>query len=224
MKICKVILFCFCVIPFLTGCMMTVSLWDQGTVHRISERKLSTSGNSVHFQAKETIRYPFPPFYWTSESKHDRIFTARSGMISEWLIEPDPQAPRFNGKSGLPMYRLPDKSVLLRSGDQVPDSSFHLRQTRLKVHPDDIPLLQKPFLFRGYSVDGKLITTLQIPVSFRSGKLKCCLPEDSGIVACEESFRECHGLPQAWRVFWTPLTVVCDILLSPVYFAIQCCK
>ena len=213
---------CFSIIPLLPGCL-TCSLWDQGIVHRIPERKITVSGNEVRLQAKETIRYPFLPFHWNSEQNHDRRFTAKSGTLSEWSIETDPKAPRFSRKFGLPIYRLPDKkSTLLRPGDQIPDSTFMVRQNHLKIHPDDIPLLRKPFLFRGYTIDGKLITALQIPVSFQSGKLKCCLPEGSEIVTQDEFFWEpLRGLPLAWNCLWTPLTVVCDIVIFPVYLIIQ---
>ena len=217
-KIFTAILACISIIPFLSGCL-TCSLWDQGIVHRIQKRKITVSGNEVRFQAKETIRYPFTPFHWTSEQNHDRRFTAGSGAMSEWSIETDLKAPRFSRKFSLPIYRLPDKSVLLRPGDQVPDNTFWVRQTQLKIHPDDMRLLGKPFLFRGYTVDGKWITALQIPVSFQSGKLKCCLPEGSEIVTQDNYFCEnVRGLPLAWNYLWTPLTVVCDIVLCPVYF------
>ena len=212
---------CFSIIPLLSGCL-TCSLWDQGIVHRIPDRKITVSENEVRFQAKETIRYPFLPFHRTTEQNHDRRFTAKSGALSEWSIETDPQAPRFSRKFGLPIYRLPDKSTLLRSGDQIPDSTFMVRQTHLKIHPDDIPLLRKPFLFCGWTVDGKLITALQIPVSFQSGKLKCCLPEGSEIVTQDEYLCDnLRGLPLAWNCLWTPLTVVCDIVFFPVYFIVQ---
>lgn len=211
-------------IPLLSGCL-TYSLWDQGIAHRITERKITVSGNEVHFQAKETIRYPFPPFHWTAKHEHDRIFTAKSGAMSDWFIEMDPKAPRFSGKFGLPIYRLPNKSIMLRPGEHVPESSFWVRQTHLKIHPDDIPLLQKPFLFHGYTIDGQRITALQIPSSFQSGKLKCCLPEGSEIVAQDNSFWEqTRGLPLAWIYLWSPLTVVCDIVLYPAYLVIQSCK
>ena len=213
---------CFSIIPLLSGCL-TFSLWDQGIVHRIPERKITVSGNEVHFQAKETIRYPFLPFHWTTEQNHDRRFTAKSGTLSEWSIETEPKAPRFWEKFALPIYSLPDKkSTLLRPGDQIPDRTFMVRQTHLKIHPDDIRLLQKPFLFRGYTIDGKLITALQIPVSFQSGKLKCCLPGGSEIVTQDEFFWEpLRGLPLAWNYLWTPLTVVCDIVIFPVFFIVQ---
>ena len=209
-------------IPLLSGCL-TYSLWDQGIVHRIPDRKITVSENEVRFQAKETIRYPFLPFHRTTEQNHDRRFTAKSGALSEWSIETDPQAPRFSRKFGLPIYSLPDKkSTLLRPGDQMPDSTFRVRQTHLKIHPDDIPLLRKPFLFRGYSIDGKRLMTLQIPVSFQSGKLKCCLPEGAEIVTQDEFFWETlRGLPLAWNCLWTPLTVVCDIVTFPAYLIIQ---
>lgn len=224
MKILTNFLVSISIIPFLSGCL-THSLWDQGIVHRIPERKITVSGNEVRFQAKETIRYPFLPFHWTTEQNHDRLFTAGSGTVSEWSIETDPQAPRFSGKSGLPICRLPDKSTLLRPGGQIPDSTFMVRQTQLKIHPDDIPLLRKPFLFRGYSIDGKRITTLQIPVSFQSGKLKCCMPEGSEIVTQDNYFcDDLRGLPLAWNCFWTPLAVVCDIVIFPVYLVSQCYK
>ena len=97
-----------------------------------------------------------------------------------------------------------------------------VRQTHLKIQPDDIPLLRKPFLFRGYTIDGKWITALQIPVSFQSGKLKCCLPEGSEIVTQDEFFWETlRGLPLAWNYLWTPLTVVCDIVIFPVFLIVQ---
>ena len=221
MKIFIAILVCISIIPLLSGCL-TYSLWDQGIVHRIPERKITVSGNEVRFQAKETIRYPFLPFHWTTEQSHDRRFTAKSGTLSEWSIETDPKAPRFWEKFGLPIYRLPDKSTLLRPGDQMPDSTFRVRQTHLKIHPDDIPLLRKPFLFRGYTIDGKLITALQIPVSFQFGKLKCCLPEGSEIVTQDNYFCDkLRGLPLAWNCLWTPLTVVCDIVTFPAYLIIQ---
>ena len=218
-KIFMSILIGVCIIPLLTGCM-THFLWDQGTVSRISDRKITTTEKTVHFQAKEKMKYPFPPFYWTSEQNHDRVFTAKSGVMSEWVIETDSNAPRFSRKFGLPMYRLPEKSILLRPGDQEPDGSYHVRQTLLKMHPDDVSFLEKPFLFCGYSVDGKLITTLQIPVSFQSGKLKCCLPEGSEIAVREDYVWEQSGLPRIWTYFWTPLTVICDIVLCPVYFVL----
>ena len=210
------------IIPLLSGCL-TYSLWDQGIVHRIPERKITVSGNEVRFQAKETIRYPFPPFHWTAEQKYDRFFSAKSGTLSEWSIETDPKAPRFSRKFELPIYSLPDKkSTLLRPDDPAPDSAFMFRQTHLKIHPDDILLLRKPFLFRGWTVDGKWITALQIPVSFQSGELKCCLPEGSEIVTQDEFFWEpLRGLPLAWNCLWTPLTVVCDIVTFPVFLIIQ---
>ena len=213
---------CFSIIPLLPGCL-TCSLWDQGIVHRIPERKITVSGNEVRLQAKETIRYPFLPFHWNSEQSHDRLFTAKSGTLSEWSIETDPKAPRFWEKFWLPIYSLPDKkSTLLRPGDQMPDSTFRVKQTHLKIHPDDIPLLRKPFLFRGYSIDGKRIMTLQIPVSFQAGKLKCCLPEGAEIVTQDEFFWEpLRGLPLTWNCLWTPLTVVCDIVTFPAYLIIQ---
>ena len=213
---------CISIIPLLSGCL-TCSLWDQGIVHRIPERKITVSGNEVRLQAKETIRYPFLPFHWNSEQNHDRLFTAKSGTLSEWSIETDPRAPRFSRKFGLPIYSLPDKkSTLLRPGDQIPDSTFMVRQTHLKIHLDDILLLRKPFLFRGYTIDGKLITALQIPVSFQSGKLKCCLPEGSEIVTQDEYLCDnLRGLPLAWNCLWTPLTVVCDIVTFPAYLIIQ---
>ena len=99
---------CISIIPLLSGCL-TCSLWDQGIVHRIPERKITVSGNEVRLQAKETIRYPFLPFHWNSEQNHDRRFTAKSGTVSEWSIETEPKAPRFWEKFGLPIYRLPDK-------------------------------------------------------------------------------------------------------------------
>ena len=212
------------IIPLLSGCL-TYSLWDQGIVHRIPERKITVSGNEVRFQAKETIRYPFLPFHWTTEQNHDRLFTAKSGAVSEWSIETDSKAPRFSRKSGLPIYSLPAKSTLLRPGDQIPDSTFMVRQTHLKIHPDDIPLLRKPFLFRGWTVGGKWITELQIPVSFQSGKLKCCLPEGSELVTQDNYFCDkLRGLPLAWNCLWTPLTVVCDIVLFPGFLVIQSYK
>ena len=222
MKIIPAFSVCISIIPLLSGCL-TCSLWDQGIVHRIPERKITVSGNEVRFQAKETIRYPFLPFHWNSEQSHDRRFTAKSGPVSEWSIETDPKAPRFSRKFGLPIYSLPDKkSTLLRSGDQIPDSTFMVRQNHLKIHPDDIPLLRKPFLFRGYTIDGKLITALQIPVSFQFGKLKCCLPEGSEIVTQDNYFCDkLRGLPLAWNCLWTPLTVVCDIVTFPAYLIIQ---
>ncbi len=221
MKIIPAFLVCISIIPMLSGCL-TCSLWDQGIVHRIPERKITVSGNEVRLQAKETIRYPFLPFHWNSAQNHDRRFTAKSGTVSEWSIETEPKAPRFWEKFGLPIYRLPDKSTLLRPGDQMPDSTFRVRQTHLKIHPDDIPLLRNPFLFRGYTIGGKRITALQIPVSFQSGKLKCCLPEGSEIVTQDNYFCEnMRGLPLAWNYLWTPLTVVCDIVLFPGFLVIQ---
>ena len=221
MKIISAILVCISIIPLLSGCL-TYSLWDQGIVHRIPDRKISVSGNEVRLQAKETIRYPFLPFHWNSEQSHDRRFTAKSGTLSEWSIETDPKAPRFSKKSGLPIYSLPAESTMLRPDDPVPDSTFMVRQTQLKIHPDDIRLLQKPFLFRGYTIDGKRIMALQIPVSFQSGKLKCCLPEGSEIVTQDEFFWEpLRGLPLAWNYLWTPLTVVCDIVIFPVFFIVR---
>ena len=135
---------CFSIIPLLPGCL-TCSLWDQGIVHRIQKRKITVSGNEVRFQAKETIRYPFLPFHWTTEQNYDLLFTAKSGTLSEWSIETDPKAPRFFEKYGLPIYRLPDKSVMLRPDDPAQDSTFMVRQTHLKIHPDDIPLLRKRY-------------------------------------------------------------------------------
>ena len=224
MKIFTAFLVCISIIPLLSGCL-TFSLWDQGIVHRIQERKITVSGNVVRFQAKENIRYPFLPFHWTSELNHDRRFTAKSGAMSEWSIEPDPKAPRFSKKSGLPIYSLLAKSTMLRPDDPAPDSTFMVRQTHLKIPPDDMPLLQKPFLFRGWTIDGKWITALQIPVSFQSGKLKCCLPEGSEIVTQDDYFcDDLRGLPLAWNCFWTPLAVVCDIVIFPVYLVIQCYK
>ena len=224
MKIIPAFSVCIFMILLLPGCL-TYSLWDQGIVHRIPDRKITVSENEVRFQAKETIRYPFLPFHWNSEQSHDRLFTAKSGTLSEWSIETDPKAPRFSRKFGLPIYRLPDKSTLLRSGDQIPDSTFMVRQTQLKIHPDDIPLLRKPFLFRGWTLDGKWITTLQIPVSFQSGKLKCCLPKGSEIVTQDNYFCDkLRGLPLAWNCLWTPLTVVCDIVLFPGYLIVQSYK
>ena len=137
MKIFTAFPVCISLILLLSGCL-THSLWDQAIVHRIPERKITVSGNEVRFQAKETIRYPFPPFHWTTEQNHDRLFTASSGMMSEWSIETDPKAPRFSGKFGLPVCRLPDKSVMLRADDPVPDSTFWVRETHLKIHPDDL--------------------------------------------------------------------------------------
>ena len=221
MKIIPAILVCISIIPLLSG-YLTCSLWDQGIVHRIQERKITVSGNEVRFQAKETIRYPFLPFHWTSEQNHDRRFTAKSGAMSEWSIETDPKAPRFSEKYGLPIYRLPDKSVMLRPDDPAPDNTFMVRQTQLKIHPDDMPFLQKPFLFRGWTIDGKWITALQIPVSFQSGKLKCCLPEGSEIVTQDNYFcDDLRGLPLVWNYLWTPLTVVCDIVLFPGFLIVQ---
>ena len=216
---------CISSIPLLSGCL-TYSLWDQGIVHRIPERKITVSENEVRFQAKETIRYPFLPFHWTTEQSHDRRFTAKSGTLSEWSIETDSKAPRFSRKFGLPIYSLPDKkSTLLRPDDPAPDSTFMVRQTHLKIHPDDMRLLRKPFLFRGRTVDGKWITALQIPVSFQSGKLKCCLPEGSEIVTQDDCFCDkLRGLPLAWNYFWTPLTVVCDIVLFPGFLVIRSYK
>ena len=98
MKIIPVFLACVFLIPLLSGCL-TYSLWDQGIAHRITGRKITVSGNEVHFQAKETIRYPFPPFHWTAKHEHDRIFTAKSGAMSDWSIEMDPQAPIWSSSA-----------------------------------------------------------------------------------------------------------------------------
>ena len=210
---------CLFIISFLPGCV-THSLWDQEINHKMPEREITVSGNEVHFQAKETIRYPFWPFHWTSEQNHDRIFTASSGTISEWSIETDPQAPRFSEKFGLPLYLLPEKCTILRPGDPVPGSTFLVSQARLKIHPDDIQLLQKPFLFQGYAVNGKQVVVLQIPVSFQSGKLKCCLPEGSEIATQADYVGEpMRGLPFAWNCLLTPVTVAGDIVLFPVFLA-----
>lgn len=220
LKIYVLISVCLCMIALLNGCM-TLALWDQGTVRKISHKKITTYGNTVHFQAKEKIRYVFLPFHWTAEKKHDKIFTAKSGVISEWSIETDGNAPRFSDKAGLPMYTLPDKSILLRGEDPMPESPFFFRQTRLRMHPDDLKFLQKPFLFRGYTLHGKRIITLQIPISFRAGKLISCLPEDSGIMDYNNYCREQYDFTRTWGYFWTPFTVICDILFSPVYIVIQ---
>ena len=111
---------------------------------------------------------------------------------------------------------------MLRPDDPAPDSTFWGRQTHLKIHPDDMRLLQKPFLFRGWTIDGKRITALQIPISFQSGKLKCCLPEGSEIVTQDGFFWEpLRGLPLTWNCLWTPLTVVCDIVIFPVFLIVQ---
>ncbi|MBR6901208.1 MAG: hypothetical protein IKN30_04005, partial [Synergistaceae bacterium] len=42
MKIIPAFLVCFSIIPLLSGCL-TFSLWDQGIVHRIPERKITVS-------------------------------------------------------------------------------------------------------------------------------------------------------------------------------------
>ena len=73
MKIFTAFLVCISIIPLLSGCL-TFSLWDQGIVHRIPERKITVSGNEVCFQAKETIRYPFLPFHWTTEQNMSGLF------------------------------------------------------------------------------------------------------------------------------------------------------
>lgn len=223
LKIFTLIFICIYIIPFLNGCM-TFAFLDQRTMRKISHQKITSYGNTVHFQAKETIRYVLFPFYWTTEKNHDRLFTAKSGVISEWYIETDLNAPRFSTKSILPIYTLPDKSILLRTEDQITERAFFVRQTCLRMHPCDLKFLQSPFLFRGYTLHGKWIISLQIPISFRSGKLKTCMPEDSGIIDFHNYCKEQYDFTRIWVYFWTPLTVICDILFSPFYLVVQSYK
>ena len=138
MKIIPAFLVCISIIPLLSGCL-TCSLWDQGIVHRIQKRKITVSGNEVRFQAKETIRYPFPPFHWTSEQNHDRRFTAKSGAMSEWSIETDLRAPRFSKKSGLPIYSLPAESTMLRPDDPASRAAVEKLQVRFARALHDQP-------------------------------------------------------------------------------------
>lgn len=210
--------FCICLLPLLPGCMMTHALWNQGIVDKRSGKEITISGDKVHFKAKDKIKYPFPPFSWTVKQNHDRIFTASSGTISEWFIETDPEAPRFARKGVLPTYFLPDKSILPYPAAKDMEKKYFVNSTHLKVHPDDMILFRKPFLFRGYNINGKRVISLQIPVKFHAGKLICSQPEDSGMTGGPEVNVYLQNLSRTWIFFWTPFTVICDIIFSPFYF------
>ena len=201
-KTTAIIFICICMIPFLSGCWMTYSLWNHSLyTDKRTNQKIILSGKSIYFQAKDEVKYPFPPFHFTVKQNHNRIFTAKSGNISEWVIQRDPKAPRFSRNTVLPVYFLPEKSILLSPEDQIPAERLWANDTHLKVHPDDIHFLQKPFLFRGFNIRGKRVTSLQIPLKFQAEKLSCCQPEDSGMIGEVEISNSLLKLSRAWIYF-----------------------
>ena len=219
------ILVCICMIPFLSGCWMTYSLWDHSLyTDKRTDQKITVSGNRVYFQATDIVKYPFPPFHWTVKQNHNRIFTTKTGNISEWIIQTDRKAPRFSRNTVLPVYFLPEKNILLSPEDQISEKRLWVGNTHLKVYPDDIHFLQKPFLFCGFNIRGKRVSVLQLPVKFQAGKLQCCQPEDSGMICKVEISGSMLNLSRTWVYFWTPLTIICDIIFSPVYLVLHACK